>query len=1168
MSDPTSEQSLFFRALELSTPDDRAAYLDEACRDNPGLRAELDALLAAHDRLGGGMPHTTEEQPAGPGPDGEEIGAVLSGRYKLVELLGEGGMGAVWMAQQTEPVRRLVAVKVVKAGMDSKQVLARFEAERQALALMDHPNIARVLDAGTTMAGRPYFVMELVKGVPLTRYCDEQRLTPRQRLELFVPVCQAIQHAHQKGVIHRDIKPSNVLVALYDGRPVPKVIDFGIAKAAGQPLTDRTLVTGFGSVVGTLEYMSPEQAELNQLDIDTRSDVYSLGVLLYELLTGSTPLEKKRLQQAALLEVLRIIREEEPPRPSTRLSTTDELPAVAANRSLEPKRLSGVVRGELDWIVMKTLEKDRNRRYQTAAGLALDVERYLADEPVQACPPSVWYRWRKAARRHRWTAAVTLILLLAAAMGAANGLWWLQRRTAAEAEVRLTLAEAERLHAGGKSLEALSAARRAVSLLAAGPVRAALAQQARDMDADLAMVARLDDIRQRGPANQTDYLKTALSNPTYEGAFRDYGIDVMRLNASEAAERIRAKRIRMELVQGLELWAIGLPNADRKSGAVSRATLLAVVRGADPDPWRDRWRDAWARDDVDGLKQLARAELPDDQPPGFLAVYGRVLRDAQASKEAWALLRKAQRRHPGDFWVNHDLAYSLHNNVSPASLSSPALMEEACRFYTAALARRPDSAAAYLNLAFALSQTDHLDAVPLCHEAIRLQPDSARAYHLLGVVLDRKGAVDEAIAAWRQALKLQPDYPYSLRQLSRALLKVGKRGEALALGAQVAAAYRRLAESNPDSATGYFNLGIVLGENRQWDEAAAAYRRAIEINPNHGLAYSNLGAALRAKGKLDEAITAFRQASKRAPSESNFGNLGLALHQQNKLDEAIAAYREALRLNKDNADTHYTLGNALRDMGRPEEAIAEFREAIQLKKDFAEAHCNLGQMLRRQGQFRQALEELRQGHELGSKNPRWNYTSAQWVRECERLAELDDKLPRILKGEAKPVDAAERLELAQLCQLPVKSLNAAAVRFYTDAFAADPKATDDLAAAHRYNAACAAALAGVGQGQDTRNLDDKERGRLRDLALGWLRADVAACTRVLDTDKEQTRTVAVERMKLSLTDPDFAGVRDAEALIKLPERERQAWQQVWGEVRDRLAKAQRPAKPDKAPVTK
>jgi eukaryotic-like serine/threonine-protein kinase len=304
------------------------------------------------------------------------------------------------MAEQTQPVRRTVALKLIKAGMDSRQVLARFGAERQALAMMDHPNIAKVLDAGATEHGRPYFVMELVKGISITRFCDERRLTVRERLELAIPVCQAVQHAHQKGVIHRDLKPSNVLIALYDGKPVPKVIDFGVAKATGPRLTDQTLYTEFGAVVGTLEYMSPEQAELNQFDIDTRSDIYSLGVLLYELLTGSTPLARKQLKEALFLEILRVIREEESPRPSMRLSTTEELPSIADCRQVEPRKLSGLMRGELDWIVMKALEKDRNRRYETANGLAADLQRYLDDEPVHACPPSVVYRLTKFAKRY------------------------------------------------------------------------------------------------------------------------------------------------------------------------------------------------------------------------------------------------------------------------------------------------------------------------------------------------------------------------------------------------------------------------------------------------------------------------------------------------------------------------------------------------------------------------------------------------------------------------------------------------------------------------------------------------------------------------------------------------------------------------------------------------
>src|SRR5947208_832211 len=406
MNEPSlPEEPIFGQALEIESAEERAAYLDRACGADQALRSEVEALLRASGRQGG-LIDLAELGAAGPDgpPAAERPGTLIAGRYKLLEAINEGGMGTVWMAQQTEPVKRLVAVKLVRTGINSKAVLARFEAERQALALMDHPNIGKVLDAGATppdcpgCPATPFFVMELVKGVPITKFCDDRRLTPRQRLELFVPVCQAIQHAHQKGIIHRDVKPSNVLVALYDDRPVPKVIDFGVAKATGQQLTEQTLHTGFGAVVGTVEYMSPEQASFNQLDVDTRSDIYSLGVLLYELLSGSPPFSRKDLEKAGMLEMLRVIREQEPSRPSMKLSTAEALPTLAANRGTEPNRLASLMRGELDWIVMKALEKDRGRRYETANGFAADVQRYLSDEPVEACPPSTGYRLRKFSR--------------------------------------------------------------------------------------------------------------------------------------------------------------------------------------------------------------------------------------------------------------------------------------------------------------------------------------------------------------------------------------------------------------------------------------------------------------------------------------------------------------------------------------------------------------------------------------------------------------------------------------------------------------------------------------------------------------------------------------------------------------------------------------------------
>jgi len=446
------ERDVFLNAIEIQDPVGRAMYLADACAGNDALHKKLEDLLAAHNMAGGFLSHRglpRDDEAGSPTEEQQGIrsspGTIVVGRYKLLQQIGEGGMGTVWMAEQFEPVKRRVAIKLIRLDKgSSKSLISRFEAERQAIALMDHPNIAKLLDAGTTESGSPYFVMELVKGVPLTVYCDTHKLSIEQRLNLFMQLCSAIQHAHQKGIIHRDLKPSNILVENHDDKPVSKIIDFGLAKATtGLQLTDNTLFTGFGNIIGTPLYMSPEQANLSAIDIDTRADIYALGTILYELLTGSTPITRDAIKKTALDEMLKMIREQDAPTPSSRLSTSESRPSIAANRDTEPERLGRFIKGELDWIVMKALAKERSRRYETANDFARDIQRFLNDEPVLAGPPSTTYKLRKFVSRNRASTVAVSLVLLALCVGVSGIVWGLVEARRQQA-IAVAAADAER----------------------------------------------------------------------------------------------------------------------------------------------------------------------------------------------------------------------------------------------------------------------------------------------------------------------------------------------------------------------------------------------------------------------------------------------------------------------------------------------------------------------------------------------------------------------------------------------------------------------------------------------------------------------------------------------------------------------------------------------------
>ncbi|HLN28119.1 MAG TPA: tetratricopeptide repeat protein [Gemmataceae bacterium] len=939
-----NERNIFVAALGKANAADRTAYLDEACGGDTELREQIEGLLRTHEQLGGFLETPAlaaegnrQETPASEGP-----GTIL-GSLKLVKEIGEGGFGIVFLAEQEHPIRRQVAVKILKPGMESRQIVARFEAERHALALMDHPNIARVIDGGQTPAGRPYFVMDLVRGLPITDYCDRQQLSTRQRLQLFVTVCQAVQHAHQKGIIHRDLKPSNVMVTQQDGTAVIKVIDFGVAKAISHKLTERITFTEVGQIVGTLEYMAPEQAELNNLDIDTRADVYSLGVILYELLTGSPPFTSRQLRSVAFTEMLRMIREEEPPRPSTKLSSSAELRSIAAQRKLEPKALTRLVHGELDWIVMKCLAKERQRRYETANGLAMEIERYLADEPVLAGPPSAGYRVRKFVRRNRGpvlAASLVMLALVGGVLGSTIG--FLRAEEAATAERQAKETAQKRLAQIEKGYDILNSIFENLDPGAQGkkskPLRLLLGEQL-----DRA-AAQLDS--------------EAMGDPLAVAKLQE-SLGMSQLHLGHEAKALvlltKARRTTESLLGSdhprVLICMHNLAIAYEKMGQMDKALPLFEQTVA-------KSKEILGPDDPFTLMTTM----------GLAGVYHATGRLDKALPLFELTLAKRQ-EHPKpderDILLSmHDLAFA-YLDTGQLDKALPLLEQTLAKQKELLVPDFPDILMVMNSLAGAYQATGHLDkALPLFKETLAKQkeqlgpdhPDVLTTTNNLASAYQASGQIDKALPLFEQTLAKQkeqhganhPDTIKGMNNLASAYYNAHQLDKALALlDETLAKSKEKLGLDHPNTLTTMNNLASVYLESGQIDKALPLFEQTLakrlkKLGPDHPAtlqSMNNLAQAYRDAGQMDKALplyeqTLAKQKKKLGPDHPDtltyMSNLAFAYWLQRKLDRSIPLFEEALKgrkaklglLHAATLETMCNLGVNYREAGRVAEAIA------------------------------------------------------------------------------------------------------------------------------------------------------------------------------------------------------------------------------------------------------
>jgi serine/threonine-protein kinase len=1113
-----------------------------------------------------------------------------AGRNVLYEEIGRGGIGRVLRGRDPDLGREL-AVKVLRDEYrDNAGVQRRFVEEAQVGGQLQHPGVVPVYELGRFPDRRPYFTMKLVKGRTLAELLKE-RPDPGHELAhfltIFEQVCQAVAYAHSKGVIHRDLKPANVMVGAFGE---VQVMDWGLAKVLASRERERpedettagTLIRtvrsdstaeddGRTGVVGTPSYMAPEQARADGDAVDERADVFGLGAILCIILTGQPP-----FAGASAAELLR------------RAAAGDLAEAFARLESCGAD-------ADLVALCRACLAPGREDRPRDAGEVTARVAAYqaavrerLRQAELQRAAAEARAGEERKRRRVQQALAVAVLALVAA--GAGVGLW--AQRHAAERRQRVesALDRAVMLRQQAHWGEAQVVLEQAQQLLGDGP--ADLRQRLDVAREELALVNRLDTIRQLQATWIGETFDTKTAEREYTAAFHDAGLGDVGDDEAAVAGRVRVSGVAGPLIAALDDWALATKEPE------VRSWLLAVARQADPDPWRDRVRqpDVWR--DKQALRALADEVLRDggDRLAALSPQLLHALAQLMGGAETAPFLRAAQSRHPTDFWLSLRLGSMLYLDKQA---------REACGYFRVAVAVRPETAVAHYNLGVGLQETGDPDAaVAEYRVALALDPRFARAHIKLGGVLELKADRAGAEAAYRSAVEAEPDSSvahnclgsllHDRKDLDGALAEFRKAIEAnpqngyahynLAVSLTdkqdldgALAACRTAVQLVPEFAPAHYVLGNALFDKKDLDGAVAAYRKAIELDPNMARAHHTLGDSLRLKGDLAGAAEACQKAIALDPKDGKpHYTLGQVLEARKDLDGAIGEYRKATAVEPTLAPAQYNLGKALQSKGHPEAAIApyraaialvprhtwahynlglalyetrdldgaaaEFRRAAEIDPDHAEAHCNLGHVLREQGRLVEALPELRRGHELGSKRPGWEYPSAEWLRECERLVELDRRLPDVLAGRVEP-GPAERVEFAGLCQV-YRGRHAAAVRLYAEAFAAAPKLAADPRQQLRYDAACSAALAAAGKGEDAKGMPDRARLLLRRLALGWLRADLAAYRQLAERGDPDIRR-AVRHWQ---TDPELAPVRDPQALARLPDDERRQWQALWDDV--------------------